>query len=279
MAAGEAHLSPPASYPRFRELVPKETLREGRYAARFAHDPQDLEALLRLRFEVFNLELGEGLEESYLTGLDRDRFDAVCHHLVVTGPGEQEGSEAEQVVGTYRMQTSAMAEQGLGFYSDVEFDLSTIPGDVLGNAVEVGRACVGLDHRNTQVLYLLWKGLARYMATNHQRYLFGCCSLTSQDPAEGFAMMRHLEAEGYVHPTVQVVPRCGFECYDPAAPPDLGVEPGAPVKVPKLFRTYLRHGALVCGPPAIDREFKTIDFLVIFDVAAMGERRFKMFFG
>ena len=49
--------------------------------------------------------------------------------------------------------------------------------------------------------------------------------------------------------------------------------------IPKLFRTYLRHGAKVCGHPAIDRQFKTIDYLVIFDVAAMDERRFRMFFG
>ena len=269
ITTAETSTTPP--YPTFRELVPTGRLREGRYEAYFARDANDLDALLRLRFEVFNLELGEGLEESHQTGRDQDRFDAVCHHLVVVE------KERREVVGTYRMQTSAMAEHGIGFYSDAEFDLSSLPGSVLGDSVEVGRACVALGHRNTQVLYLLWKGLARYMATNHQRYLFGCCSLTSQDPLEGYAMMRHLESAGHLHPTFRLLPRNGFECYDEEAPPTPRHLPR--VKVPKLFRTYLRHGAKVCGPPAIDREFKTIDFLVIFDVAAMEERRFKMFFG
>ena len=45
------------------------------------------------------------------------------------------------------------------------------------------------------------------------------------------------------------------------------------MKIPKLFRTYLRFGAKVCSPPAIDRRFKTIDFLVLFDVYEIDARR------
>ena len=35
---------------------------------------------------------------------------------------------------------------------------------------------------------------------------------------------------------------------------------------PKLLRTYLAIGARICGAPAIDREFKTIDFLTLLDL-------------
>lgn len=273
----ESRAQPPRAYPAFAELVPGETLQEGKYEVRFARTEDDLDNLLRLRFEVFNLELGEGLEASFETGRDRDEFDNVCHHLVVI---EQ---KTREVVGTYRMQTHGMAKlSGLGFYSAAEFDLSPIPREILDNSVEVGRACVALGHRNTQVLYLLWKGLALYMATNHLRYLFGCCSLTSQDPDEGLQVMHHLESTGHLHPELRVLPQPGFECYDTAktasasdAPKET---PATAVHLPKLFRTYLRHGAKVCGPPAIDRLFKTIDYLVIFDVAALDERRFRIFF-
>ena len=51
------------TYPRSREQVPFDVLREGRYEASFARDQDDLDALLRLRYEVFNLELDEGLLE------------------------------------------------------------------------------------------------------------------------------------------------------------------------------------------------------------------------
>ena len=47
------------------------------------------------------------------------------------------------------------------------------------------------------------------------------------------------------------------------------------VDVPQLFATYLRYGALVCGPPAIDREFKTIDYFVLLDTNALDPRTFR----
>jgi putative hemolysin len=50
------------------------------------------------------------------------------------------------------------------------------------------------------------------------------------------------------------------------------------VKPPQLFATYLRYGALVCGPPAIDREFKTIDWFVLLDTNTLDPRTFRSFF-
>ena len=262
----------PAVYPIADELLPEGEIREGRYDARFARSPEELDAIQKLRFEVFNLELGEGLEASFETRRDRDEFDPFCHHLMVND------LRSGEVVGTYRMQTSAMAAAGRGFYSSTLFDLGRLPGAVARDAVELGRACIALEHRNTQVLFLLWKGLARYMASSQRRYLFGCCSLTSQDPALGRAVMRFLAERGHLHPELRVSPQPGFGC-SPANPGAPEPVPEQPIKLPKLFRIYLRHGAKVCGPPAIDRQFKTIDYLVVFDVATMSERQFRTFFG
>jgi putative hemolysin len=41
------------------------------------------------------------------------------------------------------------------------------------------------------------------------------------------------------------------------------------VKIPKLLRAYLTLGAKICGPPALDRQFKTIDFLTLLDLETM----------
>ncbi|MFZ0338611.1 MAG: GNAT family N-acetyltransferase, partial [Terracidiphilus sp.] len=80
----------------------------GRYRLRLAATAEDREAACRLRFKVFNIELGEGLESSYHTGLDVDRFDTVCEHLLV------EDKSSRRVVGTYRMQSGETAAQCLG---------------------------------------------------------------------------------------------------------------------------------------------------------------------
>ena len=45
----------------------------GRYRVRLAENAHDRFAACRLRFNVFNVEMGEGLSSSYSTGLDRDR--------------------------------------------------------------------------------------------------------------------------------------------------------------------------------------------------------------
>lgn len=264
-------LSPEAAYPICPESLPERRIREGDYEVAFARTAAELDAILRLRFEVFNLELGEGLEASYETGRDEDPFDPVCHHLLVrhlSGP-------REAVIGAYRLQTTEMAAAHRGFYSAGEFDLSHVPESTIAQSVEVGRACIALSHRNTHVLFLLWKGLAVYMTHNHKRYLFGCSSLTSQEPGDGISMRRYLERSGFVHPEISAPPLPGFECSIEGPEP----EPATKKDVPPLFRIYLRHGAKVASPPAIDREFKTIDFLTLLDIEAMPPRMIRLFFG
>src|SRR5438477_296349 len=138
-------------------------LRRGPYNLHLASSEEDRLAAFRLRFMVFNLELNEGLEASYASGHDIDEFDSVCDHLIV------EHVATGKIVGTYRLQTSAMALLNAGFYSEREFEFS--PYKRLGNSViELGRACVDRDHRSTDVLYLLWRGITQYAVNHGCRY-------------------------------------------------------------------------------------------------------------
>jgi putative hemolysin len=221
------------------------------YRARLAASAADLRAAQALRFEVFNMELDEGLAQSYDTGLDADGFDAVCDHLIV----EDAGSGG--VVGTYRLQTGARAQAGLGYYSEREFDLAPL-GGMRAQILELGRACIHQRHRNFTVLNLLWRGIAAYARDRGARYLVGCSSLTSQDETAGAAAYRQLSAHLAPAPW-RAEPRAAYRCeMDGALAP-------AP-KIPRLLSAYLALGAAVCGPPAIDREFRTIDFLTWLDI-------------
>jgi putative hemolysin len=208
-------------------------------------------AAFRLRFLVFNLELGEGLEAAYATGHDVDPFDAVCDHLIV------EHASSGLVVGTYRLRTDPMAAANPGFYSEREFDFAPYR-QLHDSVIELGRACVHRDHRSTEVLNLLWRGIAQYALHHRGRYLIGCSSLTSQDPAHGSAVYEALQ-KYLVEPRLRTFPRPDF-----AVPL---VQPGnASDNIPKLLRAYMAVGAKICGPPAIDCEFKTIDFLTLMDL-------------
>ena len=228
----------------------------GRYMVSLARTREELDAALKLRFEVFNLELGEGLDASFRTGRDRDEFDDTCDHLIAT---DQTNGK---IIGTYRLRTIEMAKSSNGFYSAGEFDLACLPRVVLQDSLELGRACIAQSHRNRQVLFLLWKAIARYLDARQKRFLFGCCSLTSQESGDGNQLWRQLKNGGHMHPTIFVTPNNGFEC-------DASPVSSTEIKIPRLFKTYLSVGAKVCSPPAIDRTFKTIDFLVFLDIESM----------
>jgi putative hemolysin len=223
------------------------------YRLRLAHSAADLRAAQALRFEVFNLELDEGLVQAYDTGLDADAFDAICEHLIV------EDTCSGAIVGTYRMQTGQRAAQALGYYSEREFDFRPFEAH-RAQLVELGRACIHRQHRNFAVLTLLWKGIGQFARDHGARYLVGCSSISSQDPAQGLAAYRQLMP--HLAPAAWLTqPHAALAC--PLAHPA-----AVPIKIPRLLSAYLAMGAAICGPPAIDREFKTIDFLTWLDIAS-----------
>ena len=65
------------------DFVEAALMRKAGYAVRLATTHADLIAVQSLRFQVFNLELRQGLATSYAEGLDADRYDKVCDHLLV----------------------------------------------------------------------------------------------------------------------------------------------------------------------------------------------------
>lgn len=240
---------------------------------RLAQSCEERDAACRLRFRVFNIELGEGLDSSYETGLDFDRYDHYCEHLIV------EEQTSRRIVGTYRMQSGTSAARNLGYYSEQEFVLA--PYEPLRPGIlELGRAAVDREHRTPEVLTLLWRGIAQYTAGMGLRYLLGCSSLNSQSPAEGWQMYSQLQ--GFrVAPEFETVPTPGFACpleSHPLQAPQ-SAQPAAALKVPRLLRAYLMLGARIAAAPAWDRAFGTIDFLTLLDLESLAPAARERFLG
>ena len=175
------------------------------YAARLACNAMEIRAAQTLRFEVFNLELNEGLAQSYASGLDEDPFDAVCDHLII------EHRLSRQIVGTYRLQTGVNAAAKLGYYSAQEFDFQPYEAS-RREIIELGRACVHIQHRNLIVLGMLWKGIADYAQQRSARYLLGCSSITSQDPPAGASAYTELCRKNLATPSWRTLPLPEYEC-------------------------------------------------------------------
>jgi len=227
------------------------------YQVRLAQDSAEVRAAQALRFAVFNLELHEGLAGSFSTGLDADEFDDACDHLLV------EELRTGEIVGTYRLQTGLRAAEHHGYYSAREFDF-TLFEPMRGQIVELGRACVHRQHRNLVVLGMLWKGIAHYAMENKCRFLLGCSSLSATDVTTGMGVYEDLRKRHLACDEWLTQPMPAFSCKGGDASP-------GNVRIPKLMAAYFSLGAKICGPPAIDREFKTIDFLTVLDLHTLPE--------
>ena len=239
-----------------------------RFVIGFACSDLCVEHVLRLRYNVFNLELGHGLRSSDASGLDRDQYDDQMTHLVLLD------RESGAVVGTYRIQTVRHALQHKGIYSAQEYDLSSF-APYFDATVECGRACIAPDYRREKSLLALWHGLHAFIGLTDQRYLFGCCSISSTDPDDGWRAMRTLREKDLFHPELLLPATAEYSCGPAGREFEADLE--GMVELPRLFNSYMKLGARVISEPAYDREFGTIDYLVLADVEHL--QRFEKVFG
>jgi putative hemolysin len=227
-----------------------------RFVTSLAATRADVRAAQRLRYRVFAEEMGARMPHAAL-GLDHDRFDPWCDHLLVRD------GRGGPVVGTYRILPADVAARLGGFFSEQEFELGAVRG--LPGLVEVGRACVDPEHRGGPVLALLWGGLVGYLGARRSEHVMGCASVfVGDDPSVAGAVCRRLLRDHMGPPAWRVAPRTPF-----VVP---GVEPAEKAAVPPLIRSYLRLGACVCGDPAWDPDFRTADVLLVLSMARMHAR-------
>jgi putative hemolysin len=230
----------------------------------FARNADEIRAAQRLRWRVFADELG-ARPPSRTPGIDQDRLDHYCEHLVVRD--ETDG----EVVGTYRVLPPESARRAGGYDSESEFDLTRLQ-HVRERMVEVGRSCIHPAHRSGAVIGLLWMGLARYMHASGHGYLAGCASVSMADGGHAVAWVREQLRARHLSPAeYRVFPLRGL----PLCKLDTKRAPGAP----PLLCGYLRAGAWICGEPAWDADFNTGDFFLLLPLARLTPRYARHFLG
>jgi putative hemolysin len=79
---------------------------------------------------------------------------------------------------------------------------------------------------------MLWKGIADYAQQRGARYLLGCSSITSQEPAVGASAYSELCRKNLASPQWRTRPLPEYDC-------PLDRLAGEEVKIPKLLRVYL----------------------------------------
>jgi putative hemolysin len=242
-----------------------------KYKLKIADTPEELMSVLHLRHRIFF-----GSE-----GIDFDLFDLEADHLMLIDESTSE------VVGTYRLINSLRSNQ---FYSEGEFSMDAILA-LPGIKLELGRACIHPDYRTGSAIAIVWQGLGEYMRRLGAQWLFGCSSVSFDPDLQGSvrthrAIGRHLLHNHLVDAELHAKPRFTFNHdgldfrseiageYEPEA----SETKEALKAIPPLLKGYLRLGAKICGAPAWDPEFSTLDYLTLLEVSHM-EDSFRTRFG
>ncbi|HTY27352.1 MAG TPA: GNAT family N-acyltransferase [Mycobacterium sp.] len=242
-------------------IAPTETpnaLRAPRYTLLLSTNPGLIAAAQRLRHDVFTTEPGFTLRAAG-DGLDADRFDEFCDHLLV-----REDTSGE-LVGCYRMLPPPGAIASGSLYTATEFDVTAL--DTLRpSLVEMGRAVVRADHRNGAVVLLMWAGILAYLDRCGYDYVAGCVSVPTHGEGPPGSQLRGVR--DVVRRRHAAAPEFTVHPYRPVVLDGRGLDdiaPPARPAIPPLMRGYLRLGAKVCGEPAHDPDFGVGDFPALLD--------------
>jgi len=143
------------------------------YIAPTTNIPNILREIGRLR-EITFREVGEGTNKK----IDLDNYDIYYHHLFIWD------KEAQLIVGAYRI---GKGDQILdtfgrrGFYLSELFKIKEPFYPYLRKGIELGRSWIRKEYQQKPLpLYLLWKGILKYLLDNPQyRYMFGPVSISN----------------------------------------------------------------------------------------------------
>lgn len=241
--------------------------RLGTLEVRLAKNACEIRGAQALRYRVFYEEMGavpSALET--FSGLDEDRFDAHCDHLLVI----DRVGEREEIVGTYRLMPVGRSVAAGGFYSAGEFAVDDLIARHPGRRfLELGRSCVLKPYRGKRTVELLWQGIWCYALERGLDVLFGCASLPGAGRSEHGHAIALMQA---IAPAPEEWRVCAVSPDRVRASGDVSLSRAALEALPPLLKGYLRLGGVVSREGVSDRQFDTTDVLVVLPVERIPPR-------
>jgi L-ornithine Nalpha-acyltransferase len=252
-----------------------ETLgRLGPLEVRLARSADEIRAAQALRYQVFYREMGAVADDrTRRIGLDCDRFDALCDHLLVLDHGVRPDTSGPRVVGTCRLLGQETADANGGFYTAGEFDLAPLLSRHRDRRfLELGRSCVLPTHRTKRTVELLWLGIWAHVLYHRFDVMFGCASLEGTDPdllALPLSFLHHAAPPTEEWRLAALADRRVEMNRLPAE----SIDPKAALRaLPALIKGYVRLGAMVGDGAVVDRQFGTTDVAIVLPVSAIAPR-------
>lgn len=235
-------------------------------------DPVWIREAQKLRHQVFFQEEGHELPAKH-EGIDEDKFDAICDHLLVLDTPE--GGEPN-VVGTYRLLRSNTELKFDRYYTQTEFDIAKIL-EKPGIKLELGRSCIAPEYRNGAVIQLLWRAIGAYLVHFKIDYMFGCASFHGLDPMEFQQGISYLHHKHLAPEELRTTPMPDWKGEVTLLEAEQVDKKIAQEQLPPLLKGYMRLGGYVGEGVVVDKEFHSVDVCIIVDSQQI-PRRYKEHF-
>ena len=237
------------------------SVRSGSLEVRLAETTAEVEAAQALRYRVFYEEMAaKPSADMARWRRDFDGFDAVADHLLVIDHSRGQGPE--RVVATYRLIRRESAHQAGDFYTADEYDIQALR-DCRGEILELGRSCVGIDHRTGHVMQVLWRGIAAYVFHYDVGLMFGCASLPGIDVDSLSEQLAYLYHHHLAPPALRTKALASRYVDMNLIPADSVDIKAARAALPPLIKGYLRLGGYVGDGAVVDPQFNTTDVCII----------------
>ena len=224
-----------------------------KFIVKFAQTEKEKNATYALRYNDMVKEYNPDKEIE--CGLDITEHDAVAKQIICVD------TDTDEVVGCYRILCSQWMKEGSRFQTEDEFDISELKATG-ENIVELSRAVIKKEYRNTTVLMNLLRFIMKYIMDGDFRFVIGETSFFGTDKQ---ALQEEISYLTLFH---------GVEDFDIKAlqKNDLAILPKEQInqaevkrKLPPLVRAYIGFGAKIGKEAFADYDFGSVDVFTLMD--------------
>ena len=241
-----------------------ESFQSGNILVKLAQTEEEKKGLWKLRY--FDLILEYDKDKVSEIEEDKDEYDEVCDHLIAID------LTTNEVVGSYRLIKKSHIKNIGKFLSEEGFNLEPLNKYEL---LEVGRAVVKEEYRDSAIINLLWKGLIKYAVSEEVEYMIGSASFHGNNPSDYKETLSYLY-DNYLSPE-EIRCKVNGKSSSPLKLVDNYDEEQAKKGLPPVIKGYLRLGATIGDGAYIDVSFNSVDVLIVLKIKEINERYLRKF--
>ena len=240
------------------------------FLIKLADTQEELNNVYRLRY--LDLVLAYRNDKTDLGIVDKDEYDEYCDHLIAID------LKTNEIAGTYRLIRKEHLYNLNDFLTEKEFNIDNIKSDQF-DILELGRAVVKEEYRQSNVISFLWKGLIRYAINYNIKFMFGTACFHGIDPLVYKKELSYLYHYHRPSNELKTYARKSHASSINLLPiEEIDIEADSR-ELPALIKGYLRLGAYVSEDAFIDIEFNALDVLILLEIEKINPRYIKKYLG